>query len=42
MVAHAAAPSLRDRTLAGLPVWYRAVASDVSERAAGERELVGA
>ena len=42
MVAHAAAPSLRDRALAGLPVWYRAVASDVSAKTADERELVAA
>lgn len=43
MVAHAAAPSLRDRALAGLPVWYRAVATDVSTAStANERELVAA
>ncbi len=42
MVAHAAAPSLRDRALAGLPVWYRAVASDVAASTADERELVAA
>ncbi len=43
MVAHAAAPSLRDRALAGLPVWYRAVATDVSAAStADERELVAA
>ena len=43
MVAHAAAPSLRDRALAGLPVWYRAVATDVSAASSThERELVAA
>jgi hypothetical protein len=38
MVAHAASPSVRERALAGLPVFYRAVATDVTS--ADERELV--
>jgi hypothetical protein len=40
MVAHAAVPSLRDRTLAAVPVWYRTVTTGVSGAdTADEREL---
>jgi hypothetical protein len=30
--AHASAPQLRDRMLAGLPTWYRAVSTPVAEQ----------
>jgi hypothetical protein len=43
MVAYAATPSLRDRTLAAVPVWYRTVTTGVSGAdGAEERELVTA
>lgn len=46
--AHATVPSLRDRMLAGLPVWYQAVATSTiestpdTEQAEYEPVLVGA